>query len=136
MRFQRQNTAAKWARYALKCGLLLTDMKMWAAVTKQLRDHAEDVGDEARHRYEEQTDRLQQAGRALQGRSNWVTPTLNFLGGIGLGLGLGMLFAPVSGEEARTAIREKVVGFKNKVGDVAGQYRNAIKAEATGTSGD
>jgi hypothetical protein len=135
-RFTRQSAAAKWARLALKCGLLLTDSKTWETVADQVRDRADDVGDEVKRRYEDQAERLHEAGRALRGRNHWVAPTMNFLGGIGLGIGLGVLFAPTSGEETRTALREKVVNIKNKVGDMAaGLDRGSIRSSATGTDG-
>jgi gas vesicle protein len=139
--FSRQNAVTKWARFALKCGLLLTDAKMWTSISEELQDRADEVGNEVRRRYEDQADRLHEARKSLQGRSNWVSPTINFLGGIGLGLGLGVLFAPVSGEEARTALREKVGDIKNdiksKVSDIATRSRsNTVNSPATGTSGD
>jgi gas vesicle protein len=137
--FTRQNTATKWARFALKCGLALTDAKLWADVRDRLQDGAETAKDEIKRKYDEGTDRLQEANRALHGRSNWVAPTLNFLGGIGLGVGLGILFAPVSGEEARTVLRNRVVNIKQKVGGVAadtvGVYSSSAKRAATGTEG-
>jgi len=135
--FTRQSAAGKWARFALKCGLLLTDAKLWASVTEQLRDRADDLGDEVKRQYEDKADRLHEAHKALQGRRHWVAPTMNFLGGIGLGMGLGILFAPVSGEETRTALREKVVDIKNKVSDVAagatGFRSSSMRSSATGT---
>jgi gas vesicle protein len=137
--FTRQNAATKWARFALKCGLALTDAKMWADVRDRLQDGAETARDEVKRKYEEGADRLQDANRALQGRNHWVAPTLSFLGGIGLGAGLGILFAPVSGEEARTVLRDRVVDIKEKVGgataDAVGIYTSAAKRAATGTEG-
>jgi gas vesicle protein len=136
--FTRQNTATKLARFAMKCGLALTDAKLWADVRERLQDSAEDARDEIKRKYDEGTDRLQEANRVLQGRNNWVAPTLNFLGGVGLGVGLGMLFAPVSGEETRTALRNKVVDIKQRVGGVAADAVEAVseaKHAATGTEG-
>jgi gas vesicle protein len=131
--FTRKNAATKWARLALKFGLALTDAKLWADVRDRLQDSAEDARDEIRRRYDEGADRLQEANRALHGRNHWVAPTLNFLGGVGLGVGLGILFAPVSGEEARTALRDKVVDIKERVRGVAADAVHS--AAATGTEG-
>jgi gas vesicle protein len=134
--FKTQHTAMKWARLALKGGLLLTDTKLWAAVSERLRERVDDVGDDLREQYEEKAERLHEARQALQGRQHWVAPTINFLGGIGLGIGLGLLFAPVSGEEARTALRDKVVDMKNRVAGGTGFGSSTANAPSTGTNGD
>lgn len=144
--FKRSSTAKKWARFALKAGLLLTDAKLWSSINDQLRDRADDMGEEAKRRYDDMsqevkrryddtTDRLQDAHDALRGRNQWLSPTLNFIGGVGLGIGLGVLFAPVSGEEARSAVRGKVVDMKNKVRDVAAGVRSDFM-ETAGTGTD
>jgi gas vesicle protein len=132
MRGLRENNAKKWARFALKAGLLLTDAKLWESVGEKLRDRASDVSDEARQRYEDTSDRLSDARDALSGRRDWVTPTVNFLGGVGIGVALGMLFAPVSGEEARSALRHKVVDIKDRVSDMA-SGASAYRPSPTGT---
>jgi hypothetical protein len=128
--FNRSNSAKKWARFALKAGLLLTDAKLWGAINDQLRDRAGDMTDEARRRYADATDRLQDAQDALRGRNHWVGPTLNFVGGVGLGIGLGLLLAPVSGEEARSAVRGKVVDMKNKMRDMASGISSDVMESA------
>jgi gas vesicle protein len=119
MHSQRYYSTRKWARAALKFGLLLTDAKLWTSLGEQLRDRVSDAGDEVQRRYEDSSDRLHEAHRALQGRSHWLTHTASFVGGVGIGVGLGILLTPVSGEEVRAAVRGKVVDIKNKVSDVA-----------------
>ena len=126
----RRSVAKKWARLALKLGLLLTDAKLWSSLNEQLRDRMDDVGDAVKRGYENTADRLDDARGALQGESHWVAHTASFLGGVGLGVGLGMLFAPSSGQETRAALREGTMGV---VSDVTG-YRSA--RQATGTAGD
>ena len=140
--FKRRN-AKQWARFAMKIGLFLTDAKLWSAVNDQLRERAEDlsesVRDTYRDTYKEASSRLDNAQAALRGRTHWSGSTLGFLGGIGIGVGLGMLLAPVSGEEARSVIRGKATDVKNRVTDFAAgsagstQYRST---QPTGTSGD
>jgi gas vesicle protein len=121
----------------MKFGLLLTDAKIWESINGQLRDRADDMREAMREKYEDTTDRLYGARNALQGRNDWVTPTASFLGGIGIGVGLGILFAPVSGEEARAALRDKAVDVKNKVSEfAAGSSRYGTPSTATGTDGD
>jgi hypothetical protein len=135
--FGRRSKAKNWARLAMKFGLLLTDAKIWESINEQLLERADDVRDAVRHKYEDTTDRLYEARNVLQGRSDWVTPTASFLGGVGIGVGLGILFAPVSGEEARAALRDKAVDVKNKVSEfAAGANRYGTPSTATGTEGD
>lgn len=137
MRSFRRNTASKWARFALKVGLLLTDTKLWSSLSNQLRDHASDWGDGVRSGYDETMDRMQDAGDALRGRNHGLSSAVSFMGGLGIGVGLGMIFAPVSGEETRSVIRDKVVDMKNKVSDVAASARaRAMESAGTGTLGD
>jgi gas vesicle protein len=135
MRSHRRDAARKWARAALKCGLLLTDTNLWTSIGEQLRDRVSDVRDEMQRRYEDTADRLHEAHDALHGRKNhWLTHTASFVGGVGIGVGLGVLLAPVSGEEARAAVRDRVVDFKNKVTNAAaattGIRRSAMESRA------
>jgi gas vesicle protein len=131
----RRSSAAKWARFALKTGLLLTDAKLWSSINEQLRDHLEDAGDSVRRGYETTTDRLEDARDALGGETHWASHTMSFLGGVGLGVGLGLLFAPYSGEETRAAIRDRAADVRSMVGDVTGA-RFGSSSQATGTHGD
>ena len=130
--------AKQWARLAMKMGLFLTDAKLWSALNHQLRERAGDMTESMRETYEETSDRLDNAQAALRGRIHWFGPTLGFLGGVGIGVGLGMLLAPVSGEEARTAIRDKAAGVKNKVTDFAAGSSGStpFRSSPTGTTGD
>ena len=124
----------KWARFALKCGLLLTDAKLWESVRERLRDRVDDIGEEVKRRYDE-TERLHRAHNTLDGHTNWVTPAASFIGGIGVGVGLGLLLAPASGEETRSALRDKVVNLKNRVAAESTGYRT-MHSSSTGTGGD
>jgi len=133
----RESKAKQWLRFAMKCGLLVTDPKMWDAVNEQLKERSDDVKDVVKQKYEDTTDRLRESRNALQGRSDWLASSASFLGGVGLGVGLGILFAPVSGEEARAALRDKAADVKQKVSDfTAGAARYGSSAAATGTNGE
>jgi len=145
----RRTTAKGWARLAMKCGLLLTDPKLWTSVEEQLSEHADDlstlmkrrykdaagrvddVGDVVRRTYEDAADRLQGVGDALRGRTHWISPTATFLGGLGVGIGLGLLFAPGPGVETRAALRTKAEDMTNKMSDAA-----SARFRSTGTEGD
>jgi hypothetical protein len=132
MRTDTRDRVKQWARVALKCGLLLTDGKLWSTINDELTDRAEDARDVVAKKYRDTADRLHDAGRALQGRSDWVPPLASFLGGVGLGVGLGILFAPASGEEVRDMLRDRAVNVKNKVSGISSsRFRTA-----TGTEGD
>ena len=110
-------TAKQWTRFALKWGLLLTDATLWAALNEQLREGTNEVSNVVKRRYEKAADRLQD--RRPSTSTGWPSPAATFLGGVGLGIGLGVMFAPVSGDEARAVLRDKVVDIKNKVSGVA-----------------
>lgn len=115
--FGRKITNRQLARFALKWGLLLTNAELWAALNEQLREGADEVGHVVKRRYQKTADQLLERRPATS--PGWVSPTVTFLGGVGLGIGLGMIFAPVSGDEARAVLRDKVVDIKNKVSGVA-----------------
>jgi gas vesicle protein len=136
--FGRRRTAKQWARFAMKIGLFVTDAKLWSAINNQLRERAEDISDSMRDTYEETTNRLDNAQAALRGRTHWLGSTVGFLGGVGIGVGLGMLLAPVSGEEARSVIRDRAANVKSKVADFAtsssgsSQFRSGQASTGTG----
>jgi hypothetical protein len=136
----KQATPKQWARFAMKCGLLVTDPKLWASIDEQLKESADNVSHILKRRYEDTRDRLDEAGGALRGESDWATPVASFLGGIAFGLGLGMLFAPLSGEETRAALRNKAADVRDKVGDIATaatRFRSpSTGTPSTGTVGD
>lgn len=123
----------------MKIGLFLTDAKLWSAVSDRLKERAENFTDSMRDTYSEASERLDNAHAALRGRRHWFGSTLGFLSGVGIGVGLGMLLAPVSGEEARSVIRGKAADVRNKVTDFATspsgttQFRSS---QPTGTTGD
>jgi hypothetical protein len=129
--FGRRSTAKQWARLAMKTGLLLTDMKLWSALSDQLRDRAGDMRDIFTDRYEDTKDRIHDAGSALRGENHWISPVASFVGGVGVGIAVGMLFAPVSGEEARAVIRERARDVGSRVNEMAGS-----RFQPTGTEGD
>jgi YtxH-like protein len=132
--FGRRSNAKQWARLAMKFGLALTDAKLWSALNDQVRDRAEDWGDHVRDKYNVASDRLDDARGALRGETDWATPIASFLGGIGVGVAVGMLFAPVSGEEARAAIRDRARDVSSKVNDKVNEMTgSSSRFQSTGT---
>jgi len=134
----RQDAIQKWARFALRCGLLLTDVKLWDSLRGELRDRVDDVSNEVRRRYADTSDRLDRAHDAFHGRRGWA-PAASFLGGVGVGVGIGLLLAPADGQQTRTVFRDKVVGLKNRVAERTTEnapFREATRPSSTGTDGD
>lgn len=135
-----RNTIKDWARMAAKLGVLLTEPKVRAAVSDQLKDRADYVADTIATKYEKVADRLEAVGDSLQGKSDWSTRAMGFLLGVGIGAGLGILLAPAAGSETREAIREKVMDAKDKVVESASTATRKVRQSvasmpSTGTEG-
>lgn len=134
--YGRRTSAKHWARLAMKVGLFLTDAKLWSSLTQQMREHADDFGDVVRDSYDETSNRLSNARAAIRGETHWIGPVASFVGGIGVGIGVGMLLAPVSGEEARGVIRNRATEMTDRVRDYTSGARFRTGAAPTGTEGD
>jgi ElaB/YqjD/DUF883 family membrane-anchored ribosome-binding protein len=101
--------------------------------TKKIRDRAadrfSDLRDVAQEKFETASDRVARATRAIRGEDSHVlNNTLRFLAGVGVGLGVGLILAPASGEETRSVIAGRVHEMSDKV-------RRQFSEEATGTRG-
>ncbi len=59
----------------------------------------------------------------------------SFLVGLGLGVGLGMLFAPMSGEETRRNITDRANDLADQAKDVTGQVRDRVRAGVSAIRG-
>lgn len=105
---RRRLTTKNWARFAMKLGLLATDAAVWSSVARMLRDR------------DEATDlRRDRLASNLNPKRGWShTSTLFF--GVAIGVGIGMLFAPVSGEEARSTLRNTANDLKDKFNNGGG----------------
>ena len=66
------------------------------------------------YRYPQRTHRLEP-----EPESGLVAASTLFIG-VAIGVGVGMLFAPVSGEQARKTIRDTAQDVKDKVGNMSG----------------
>src|ERR1017187_6054882 len=81
--------------------------------TRKIRDRAaenlNDLRDLAQDKYETATDRVSKASRAIRGDDGqFVSNALSMAAGVGIGLAVGIIFAPASGEQTRSAIVDKV----------------------------
>ncbi|HWY52985.1 MAG TPA: YtxH domain-containing protein [Terriglobales bacterium] len=76
----------------------------------------DDLGDVVQHNYEDAAERVAKASRAIRGEDNQALGNaLRLAAGIGVGIGFGLLFAPASGQETRSAIAGSVEQFRNRV---------------------
>jgi len=101
--------------------------------TKKVQDRAadrlSDLRDVAQEKFETASDRVARATKAIRGEDSHVlSNTLRFLAGVGVGLGVGLILAPASGEETRSVIAGRVHEMSDKV-------RRQFSEEATGTRG-
>jgi hypothetical protein len=92
--YKNGGAAKDWARIALKLGLMLTEPKVRAEIGDRIKDRADSVSDVLADKYDEALERLEAAGSALRGKTNW-SPGV-FLLGLGLGAGLGILLTPAA----------------------------------------
>ena len=123
----------------MKWGLILTDVALWEAVAEDVRSATHSVSDRVRRKYDGRLDREQeeQMVASLKGGPDWFGRTTSLVAGVGIGLGVGLLFAPRSGREAREAIRDRAGDLKDRIADAASRtvrFRSA--GNATGTNGD
>ena len=95
----------------LGAGLYLLD-----PVRDRLAESIEDFTDRAQDTYESATERMDRASRVIRGDdSHFMGTATALLIGVGLGVSVGMLFAPASGEETRSNLADKVQDFGDKV---------------------
>ncbi len=108
----------KLLRTALQTGLYFLEQsdKATAPIRKQVKDQVEGL-----------TDRTRQA--ILGPEDHTVRNAVSLAAGIGLGMALGMLFAPASGAEIRRSIVEKAQDARAKV-------RGRFPAEKGSTAAD
>jgi len=85
-------------------------------VRDRLAESVEDFTDRAQDTYETAAERMDRASRVIRGDdSHFMSTATALLIGVGLGVSVGMLFAPASGEETRSNLADKVQDFGGKV---------------------
>ncbi len=106
---RRRPNTKNWIRFAFKLGLLATDASVLAAIARMLTER-NDAREPLRPR-----ERLAADLHARRGWSHGST----LLVGLAVGVGVGMIFAPVSGDEARATIRDRAMNVRDRVSDAA-----------------
>ena len=124
----------------LGAGLLLADSDKRDKAADRMRDRVHDWKDTAKDKYDDAVDRLERVSYAVRGREPWTSKAGSFLLGMGVGVGLGVLFAPASGAETRSTIAGRAEDIRNRVSEQASnikdRVRETIRRESTGTTGD
>lgn len=124
----RRDTRSNLLRFLLGAGLYVLD-----PLRDRLSERLDDISERAQDAYEGAADRISSVTDRIRGRQS--DPWANIawlLVGAGVGVGLGMLFAPASGEETRSNISEKV----QKAGDKVRERFSPPPKPASGTYGE
>lgn len=127
--FKRRPGRQHWFRFAMKLGLLATDAALWSSLARMLSERG-DARDPLGPR--------QRLAMDLQSGRRWSRAT-TLLTGVGIGVGLGILFAPMTGEQVRLAIRDTASTVRNKMDDMAdwaGRRSSSFGRSSTGTYAD
>jgi gas vesicle protein len=115
----------KLLKSILKTAVYILDQADNAA--SDMRDRVSDQVDRVSDQVSEFTDR---GRRAIYGEDHTLRNVLTFAAGLGVGLGAAVLFAPASGEETRSSVRDKV----QDIGDqVRQRFSTASGPRPTGT---
>ena len=92
--------------------LLKLFLKTAVYLVDQSTDHMDRAADQVADRVSGLVDR----GREIiQPEDHSLRNALSFAAGLGVGVGAAILFAPASGEEIRSSIKDKVQGFTGQV---------------------
>jgi len=59
----------------------------------------------------------------------------SFLAGLGIGIGLGILFAPMSGEETRSNLSQRASDLADSARDAVGQGRERLRSTVSAIRG-
>jgi gas vesicle protein len=139
---RNRNKVQNWARGAVKLGLLLTDPKVrstisdtfrdsFSEVSEDLSDKYNDVSKRVSNKYEDVMDRLESVTDRFQPRNPWPSRIGGFLMGAGVGVAVGILFAPAPGSETRDTVSNKVNDMKEKVVQSATNATSKIRSTVT-----
>ena len=118
--FSRGYFMNKFLKSLLKTGLY------WV---EQFDRGTADIRDRVTDRVERLSDRMRRASRAKEDHT--VRNAISFAAGVGFGVGLGILFAPASGDETRSSVAEHL---RDVGGRIQKQVAPELKQEHAATS--
>jgi len=85
-------------------------------VRDRLGDHIDTVSEKAKDAYDEASGRVRKASRAITGEDrSGISSTAALLLGVGVGVALGILFAPASGKQVRRNIADSAREFRGRI---------------------
>jgi hypothetical protein len=111
--------------------LLGTGLYLLDPVRDRLANRINDMSERAQDTYENAVDRVSGISDSIGGRFERPSRLKWMLIGTGVGVGLGMLLAPMTGREARESLSDRVQ-------DISGRVRDRFQSDdmrATGTQG-
>lgn len=107
--------------------LLGTGLDLLDLVRDRAADHAESISDTAKDVYDTARGRVHKASRAITGEDrSGLSSAAALVLGVSLGVALGILFAPASGEQVRQNIADKFQEF-------GGRIRSRVSGESDET---
>jgi hypothetical protein len=109
--------------------LLGTGLYLLDPVRDRFVDQVSDIGDRARHTYDDAVDRVSDISDSIRGRFHRPSRLKWMLFGMSVGVGAGLLLAPCSGREARESLSDRVHHFGGRVRD---RFQSESE-QATGT---
>jgi hypothetical protein len=117
----------QFLRLLFGMGLALTEPRQRHRIYDRVTDKLDDFADQASRGYDAAVDRVERVYRSARGEDHRaLASTASFLVGMGIGAGVGVLFAPARGKQTRDAIAEKVERFK---GNVSESLRRSVESK-------
>jgi hypothetical protein len=111
--------------------LLGTGLSVLDAFRDRVSDQVETVSDRAKDAFDTASGRVRRASRAITGEDHsGLASAAALLAGFGVGVALGILFAPASGEQVRRNIANTAREFGGRIRSrVSGESREAGPAD-------
>jgi len=111
--------------------LLGTGLSVLDSFRDRVSDRVESVSDRAKDVYEDTSGRVRKASRAMTGEDHSALGSVAaLLAGVGVGVALGILFAPAPGEQVRRNIAETARDFGGRIRSrVSGEPHESEPAE-------